>query len=74
MKARDWLVTVASSLVIIILAIAMWSAITGRSVTHNRLEERLVTVEQTLQFLTCVIVIHPDERLPASIAACQVDS
>lgn len=71
---REWGNLILIVLLSAILLLGIVNAVTGRSTPHEQLEERLVAVERTVQFIACIALIPDDMRLPAAVADCQVDS
>lgn len=60
-------------LLVAILGFVIWSAFSGRGSTHRQILDRQVMIEQQLIFLSCIELLHPDQRTPETIAECQVN-
>lgn len=67
-----WALIVIAGVLILAVGLGIFSAVTGRSVSHNRLEERIIQLEDHLQFISCLLLIAPEDRLPDAVAACQI--
>lgn len=73
-RFREWGNLILILILGSILLLGVISAATGRSVPHERLEQQLTVVTRQLEYVSCILLIPPEDRIPDAVAACQVDS
>lgn len=73
---RRTVVRLASEVLTVMLGVILTLiiiTILARQPGHDDIYDRLEVMEHQLQYVSCVLLIPPDERLPDNIAACQLD-
>ncbi|MCI0679659.1 MAG: hypothetical protein L0Z63_11550 [Actinobacteria bacterium] len=55
-----------------IVSLIIWSWL-ARTPSHEEILEHQVTTEAQLAYLSCLLIIHPDQRTPEAIAGCQIN-
>jgi hypothetical protein len=63
--------TIVAVVIGIFLAIAVLTVVSSAP-GHDELFERQMVIENQLRYVSCLLLIPPDEQTPEAVAACQV--
>jgi hypothetical protein len=55
----------------VILALILF-VLASRSPGHNELYQQQQMVSEQLRYVSCLLLIPPDERVPEAVAGCQI--
>lgn len=73
---KDDLSRLISSVLTVIIGVLLTLALISVLSTtpgHDELHQRQQIIEDQLQYISCILLIAPDERIPENVAACQLD-
>jgi hypothetical protein len=62
---------VVAVMVGVLLAVAVLIAV-SRSPGHDEIYNRQQMLEDQLRYVSCLLLVPPEERVPEMVAACQV--
>lgn len=68
---------IQAALTILLAIIIGWgiiNGITGRDVNHIEIVERQDALDDQLRYISCLLLIEPQDRDPSAVAECQVES
>lgn len=65
------LLVVATGVLVVILALMVWSTVNASSITS--VNDRLDKVERSLNYNSCLLLILPEDRLVRGVTDCQSD-
>lgn len=74
-QIRVLIMMVATVLVIMLTLIGfvIWASASGRSVSHNDIDQRLEMLEDQFLYVSCLLVIPPEDRGDDPVATCWPD-
>lgn len=64
--------SVLAVMVGIILTLLILQLASGETTTHGDMSMRIGRVEEQLAYQSCILLIHPEDRIPDRVAECQV--
>lgn len=73
---KDDLSRMISSVLTVIIGVLLTLALISVLSTtpgHDELYQRQDRIEAQLRYVSCLLLIHPDDRVPDAVAACQLD-
>ena len=63
--------TIVAVLIGIFLAVAVLTVVSSAP-GHDELYERQMVIENQLRYVSCLLLLPSDERVPEAVASCQV--
>lgn len=72
-KFGQWAVSIATVIVGVLLTLALISVLSSTP-GHDELHNRQQMIEDQLRYISCLLLILPEDRVPEAVAGCQIPS